>query len=116
MGRLSMRAAADKGFRRIPDVPRPLSRNGLVFRGGLCYTDVAVCTPAGEVARIGAAPKEQPPRKLSGKRTAGGRALWKATAGGRFRQLTEGVSPGHGSPAGRGNLSRDTNKGGSLGG
>jgi len=25
-----------------------------------------------------AAPKEQPPRKLSGKRTAGGRALWKA--------------------------------------
>src|ERR1700736_6527485 len=27
-----------------------------------------------------AAPKEQPPRKLSGKRTAGGRALWKAAA------------------------------------
>ena len=26
----------------------------------------------------GPAPKEQPPRKLSGKRTAGGRALWKA--------------------------------------
>ena len=33
-------------------------------------------------ARMGsAAPKEQPPRKLSGKRTAGGRALWKAAAG-----------------------------------
>ena len=31
----------------------------------------------------GAAPKEQPPRKLSGKRTAGGRALWKAAAGTR---------------------------------
>ena len=28
-----------------------------------------------------AAPKEQPPRKLSGKRTAGGRALWKAAGG-----------------------------------
>jgi hypothetical protein len=40
-----------------------------------------------------AAPKEQPPRKLSGKRTAGGRALWKAAA--RFApRLTEGVSLG----------------------
>ena len=40
-----------------------------------------------------AAPKEQPPRKLSGKRTAGGRALWKA-AGRTFGAgpLTEGVS------------------------
>jgi hypothetical protein len=53
----------------------------LGVRGGRCYTSGAVCTPAGEVAPIGAAPKEQPPRKLSGKRTAGGRALWKAAAG-----------------------------------
>src|SRR6266436_2407878 len=36
-----------------------------------------------------AAPKEQPPRKLSGKRTAGGRALWKAAGD---LPLTEGVS------------------------
>ena len=33
------------------------------------------------LASRSAAPKEQPPRKLSGKRTAGGRALWKAAAG-----------------------------------
>src|SRR3954468_4259640 len=62
---------------------------------GRCYINVAVCTPAGEVAprRISgaAAPKEQPPRKLSGKRTAGARALWKA-AGGTSRPSTEGVS------------------------
>src|SRR6516225_8517107 len=43
-----------------------------------------------ERSRAGAAPKEQPPRKLSGKRTAGARALWKAAGD---RPLTEGVSP-----------------------
>src|SRR5437588_4647155 len=79
----------------------------------------AVCTPAGEVApwlRSGsAAPKEQPPRKLSGKRTAGGRALWKAAAGSRFRQLTEGVSPGRGSPAAEVNLSGSTTEGARFG-
>src|SRR3954462_1708065 len=62
---------------------------------GRCYISIAVCTPAGEAAprRISgaAAPKEQPPRKLSGKRTAGARALWKA-AGGTSRPSTEGVS------------------------
>ena len=40
-----------------------------------------------------AAPKEQPPRKLSGKRTAGGRALWKAAAW-FASPLTDGVSLG----------------------
>ena len=38
------------------------------------------------------APKEQPPRKLSGKRTAAQTALWKAAARIRAR-LTEGVIP-----------------------
>src|SRR4029077_11197904 len=58
-----------------------------------------------------AAPKEQPPRKLSGKRTAGGRALWKAVAGNIRRRLTEGVSPGDGSPATEVNLSGSTTEG-----
>ena len=62
---------------------------------GRCYISIAVCTPAGEAAprRISgaAAPKEQPPRKLSGKRTAGARALWKAAVG-QARPSTEGVS------------------------
>jgi hypothetical protein len=56
-------------------------RNGLDRGIGRCYTGAAVYTPAGEVAWLGAAPKEQPPRKLSGKRTAGARALWKAADG-----------------------------------
>src|SRR5437660_11820500 len=58
---------------------------GLAWKAGKCYIGAAVCTPAGEVAprfeQGCAAPKEQPPRKLSGKRTAGGRALWKAAGG-----------------------------------
>ena len=60
-----------------------------------CYIEGAVCTPAGEAASRrssgAAAPKEQPPRKLSGKRTAGARALWKAAVG-QVRPSTEGVS------------------------
>jgi glycine cleavage system T protein (aminomethyltransferase) len=63
----------------------------------------------------GAAPKEQPPRKLSGKRTAGGRALWKAAAGNKLRPLTEGVSPGGGSPAAEVNLSGSTTEGARFG-
>src|SRR5438046_998198 len=66
----------------------------------------AVCTPAGEVApwpRPGdAAPKEQPPRKLSGKRTAGGRALWKAADESlKAWPHTEGVSHGPAAGCGR---------------
>jgi hypothetical protein len=82
------RAVADRGLTihsgistgETPATP-VLVGNSFAYRGGRCYTTTAVCTPAGEVAYLGAAPKEQPPRKLSGKRTAGARALWKAAAG-----------------------------------
>jgi hypothetical protein len=46
---------------------------------------------AGEIG-FDPAPKEQPPRKLSGKRTAKGMKFWKAEPS--FAALTEGVIPG----------------------
>src|SRR6266404_3774144 len=60
-----------------------------------------------------AAPKEQPPRKLSGKRTAGGRALWKAAGD---LPLTEGVSPSRGLSCGPGESLRVHDKGGQRSG
>ena len=61
------------------------SGTGWLSVGGGGTGGAADCTPAGEAALPdvmgGAAPKEQPPRKLSGKRTAGGRALWKVAGG-----------------------------------
>ena len=65
--------------------------NGLAVSRGGAKQGVPYPRPQ-ERSRQGAAPKEQPPRKLSGERTAGGRALWKAAGGSVIRALTEGVS------------------------
>ena len=76
----------------------PMIRIRLASAPGRCYISAAVCTPAGEVAprRVeSAAPKEQPPRKLSGKRTAGAKgALESGGPDEQSRPLTEGVSRG----------------------
>ena len=98
----------------------PMIRIRLASAPGRCYIRIAVCTPAGEAAprRISgaAAPKEQPPRKLSGKRTAGARALWKA-AGGTVpavhrRSKPRSRPPPHKEPAGSGESLRVEDRGG----
>src|SRR3954451_8663893 len=89
------RVSTDTRGRSNEIMTLPMIRIRLASAPGRCYISIAVCTPAGEAAPRrssgAAAPKEQPPRKLSGKRTAGARALWKA-ADGTSRPPTEGVS------------------------
>jgi hypothetical protein len=76
-------------FAEPASIRERLARNKLATGIEWCYTGVLYARPQ-ERSRHGAAPKEQPPRKLSGKRTAGARALWKEAGD---LPLTEGVSP-----------------------
>src|SRR5215469_8202098 len=76
----------------MPRYTAPLIGTG--WRIGRMVLNEGCCLHArGRGRALSAAPKEQPPRKLSGKRTAGARALWKAAGAIEVDPLTEGVSP-----------------------